>query len=392
MTSDLHAAGTKTPVPRPSGPFSVARTRREWIDPDRAEIYSDNPGDRRELVAWIWYPAASAPGLEQAPYLPEAWASVADLLGMNVAGLLSNAWASGGMADDHTSYPVVIMSPSGFPPLLLSGTAEELASHGYAVVGVNHTYETTVTIFADGRVLPRNPEAIAGALGPQTGSFKEVFVKRGAVCGYKAADLRFVADRLEQISAGSDDWLAGRLDLNRLGAIGHSFGGAAALQWCRDDPRCRAAVNLDGAVWSEVGTAGLDRPALQVLAPHREFAVTPEDAVKTGMAPDTVWFEAEKNVTFGGWRTVNRTARPGYTFQIQGATHLSFMDVPFLPVRDDAPVTAMLSATDIKPERMWRIIGDLVLAFFAQHLDGVESDLLDDPSGSYPEVTPGPPQ
>jgi predicted dienelactone hydrolase len=178
MSSDLHSAGEKTPVPRPSGPFTVARTRREWIDPDRDEIYSDNPGDRRELVAWIWYPAGAAPGLEQAPYLPEAWTSVADLLGINVAGLLSNAWASGGMADDQTSYPVVIMSPSGFPPLLLSGTAEELASHGYAVVGVNHTYETTVTIFTDGRVLPRNPEAIAGALGPQAGPYEEVFVKR----------------------------------------------------------------------------------------------------------------------------------------------------------------------------------------------------------------------
>ena len=392
MSSDLNPAATTTPVPRPSGPFSVARTCREWIDPDRAEIYSANPGDRRELVAWIWYPAGSAPGVERAPYLPVAWISVAELLGMNVAGLLSNAWASGGMVDDQTSHPVVIMSPSGFPPLLLSGTAEELASHGYVVVGLNHTYETTVTIFADGRVVSRNPEAIAGALGPQAGPYEEAFIKRGAVCDYKAADLRFVADRLERINTGSDDWLAGRLDLNRLCAIGHSFGGVAALQWCRDDPRCRAAVNLDGAVWSEVGTAGLDRPALQVLAPHREFAVTAEDAVKAGMAPDTAWFEAEKDITFGGWRTVDRRARPGYTFQIQGATHLSFMDVPFLPVRDDAPVTAMLSATDIEPERMWRIVGDLVLAFFARHLGGVDSDLLDHPGASYPEVIPGPPQ
>ena len=165
MSSDLHSAGTQTPVPRPSGPFAVARTRREWIDRDREEVYSANPGDRRELVAWMWYPAGPAPGLERAPYHPAAWTSVGDQLGLNVAGLLSNAWASGGMADDQTSCPVLVMSPSGFPPLLLSGTAEELASHGYAVVGVNHTYETTVTIFADGRVVSRNPEAIAGALG-----------------------------------------------------------------------------------------------------------------------------------------------------------------------------------------------------------------------------------
>ena len=70
MSNDLHLAGTKTPVPRPSGPFAVARTCREWIDPDRAEIYSDNPGDQRELMAWIWYPAGSAPDLERARTFP----------------------------------------------------------------------------------------------------------------------------------------------------------------------------------------------------------------------------------------------------------------------------------------------------------------------------------
>jgi hypothetical protein len=43
------------------------------------------------------------------------------------------------------------MSPSGFPPLLLAAIGEELASHGYVVVGVNHTYETAATVFADGR-------------------------------------------------------------------------------------------------------------------------------------------------------------------------------------------------------------------------------------------------
>jgi predicted dienelactone hydrolase len=38
----------------------------------------------------------------------------------------------------------------------------------------------------------------------------------------------FVADRLADLDA--DDPLTGRLDLSRLTAIGHSFGGAAALQ------------------------------------------------------------------------------------------------------------------------------------------------------------------
>ena len=70
-------------------------------------------------------------------------------------------------AGDHDGYPVVLLSPSGFPPLLLSGTAEGLASHGFVVVGVNHTYETTVTVFPGGRTVPMNPAVIAGALADE---------------------------------------------------------------------------------------------------------------------------------------------------------------------------------------------------------------------------------
>ena len=45
---------------------------------------------------------------------------------------------------------MLVQSQSGFPTQLLAATAEELASHGYVVVGVNHTYEPAVTVFADG--------------------------------------------------------------------------------------------------------------------------------------------------------------------------------------------------------------------------------------------------
>jgi hypothetical protein len=117
-----------------------------------------------------------------------------------------------------------------------------------------------------------------------------------------------------------------------------------------------------------VGQVGLDRPALQVLAEHREFAVTGEDAVKAGAAPNVDWFEAEKAITFGGWRTVQKRANPGYTVQVGGATHLSFMDVPFLPVTDTSIVRPALAAAKIEPRRMWRITCDLLLAFFARHL------------------------
>jgi dienelactone hydrolase len=378
-------------LPEPTGQHAVGRLSYDWVDSTRTEIYAANREDRRELAVFVWYPAKER-GAELAPYLPQAWAPVADFLGINVAGLRSHAVPDATVAADDSPYPVLLLSPSGFPPLLLSAIAEELASYGFMVVGVNHTYETAVTAFADGRVVPMNPAAIGGALGPQTGSHDDVFRQRASVCEYKAADLASVADQLERLNSDPAERLAGRLDLGRFAALGHSFGGNAALEWCRTDQRCRAAVNLDGALWSDVGRVGLDRPALQVLAEHGEFAVAAEDAVKAGAAPTVDWFEAEKAITLGGWRTVQQRAQPGYTAQIGGATHLSFMDVPFLPVMDGSIVKPAIDATKIKPQRMWRITCDLLLAFFARHLDGAATRPLEEFAAEYPELTIGPPE
>jgi dienelactone hydrolase len=378
-------------LPSPTGVFSVGRLSLEFVDPDRPELFSDNPNAHRELVLWLWYPARSDSTAERADYLPAEWAPNAAFLGLEVAGAHTHAVSDAPMAEDRSDYPVLILSPSGFPPLFLSAVAEELASTGYVVVGVNHTYETAATAFADGRVVLLNPDAVAGALGPQIGEHEVVFRQRAAVCDYKAADLRSVANHLERLEPSPTGLSADRLDFRRLGAFGHSFGGNAALEWCRADPRCRAAANMDGAIWTEVGKLGLQRPALQLLAEHPEFAMSGTQAVEAGMSSDAAWYEAEKALTFGGWRTIHQLARPAHTVQIAGATHMSFMDVPFLPLRDDSPARTLLAAASIDPRRMWRITSDVLRSFFAQHLDGVDSPILDNVTSDYPEITLGPP-
>jgi len=386
LSDDHGGSGT---LPQPTGPFPVGRSSYEVVDPDRSEIYSENPAGKRELVTWIWYPAAAPLDARPVAYLPAGWQSVDQLLGVDSATARCHAIGDPPVTPEPPSFPVLIFSPSGFPPLMWAAIAEELASHGYVVVGVNHTYETPVTVFADGRVVQANPSAIAGVLGPRQGPADAAFRARAAVCDYKAADLRSIAQWL--IAGGAGPRFDGRLDPERIGAFGHSFGGNAALEWCRIDGRCRAAANLDGALWSAVGAEGLDRPALQILADHHEFDLSPEDAVAAGMAPDQAWFTTEKSITFGGWRTVDRTARPAYTARVSGATHVSFMDVPFLTLRPEAPISGMLAATSINADLMCRIVTELLLAFFGETLDGPTAPPLDEVAARYPAVTLGPP-
>lgn len=139
------------PLPEPTGQHAVGRLSYDLVDSARTEIYAANQEDRRELVVFVWYPAKQEGATDFAPYLPSGWAPVADFLGIDVAGLRSHAFLDAAVAADDTTYPVLLLSPSGFPPLLLTAIAEELASHGFIVVGVNHTYETAVTAFGDGR-------------------------------------------------------------------------------------------------------------------------------------------------------------------------------------------------------------------------------------------------
>ena len=141
-----------------------------------------------------------------------------------------------------------------------------------------------------------------------------------------------------------------------------------------------------------MGRVGLERPVLQVLAEHPQLAPSGAEAVAAGIVTDAEAYDAEKAITFGGWRTVQQQGRPGYTVQVKGAGHLSFLDVGLLPSRGEGPVKAMLAATSIEPRRMWRVTCDVLLAFFATHLrQAATPPLLAGPSDDYPELAYGPP-
>lgn len=64
-------------------------------------------------------------------------------------------------------------------------------------------------------------------------------------------DARRVAAALDALASAP---AAGGLRLDRVGAVGFSFGGAVAAHWARLDPRVVAAVNLDGWLFGAPGT------------------------------------------------------------------------------------------------------------------------------------------
>ena len=377
-----------TSLPSPTGKHRVGRMLIQLIDENRLEAYSAEKEDKRELVVWIWYPAAPISDSKPAIYLPDKWSEADFVYGVKLGttGFECHSLEKAPVDSSQPMYPVIIFSQAGFSVLSYSAIIEEISSHGYIVVGINHTYDAPVTVFSNGRVISVSPKFMEG-VNSRAGSIEESFRFRASAADYKTVDIEFVVDQLEKINKGSS-LLAGRLDLTRLGVFGHSLGGNAALEFCRKDDRCKVAVNLDGANWNEVGKVGLTKPAMIIAAEHPEFLLPCDEMVMAKAFPNTEWCEEERLLFSQGWQIVIDRATPGYGLTIIGAKHANFADIQFAHLPQGSPFRIVMGSA--RPERVWRITCDYLLAMFDTYLKCKNpSPLLDGSEKLHPEVVLG---
>jgi predicted dienelactone hydrolase len=246
-------------LPRPTGAFPVGRVTLHLSDGTRHEPVSLGGGSR-ELMVDIWYPAESTEGTP-APYfdpLSFSDAASADRL----QGLLRAAYDDirDGRVRTHARQRVPFARSVQRAPLLIfshgggearetySGQLEDVASHGFVVAAISHTHEAVLTIFPDGRHIglapgrwPRPTQTAIAGLPPSQEANQDRLQ-------WWANDIRFVIDELAKINTARQAVFpfAGRLDVERIGAFGHSAGGQAAAHACQIEPRLRACLNQDG--------------------------------------------------------------------------------------------------------------------------------------------------
>jgi len=265
-----------TTLPTPGGAFSVGRTTLVWSDAAQADPMATQPGAKRELLVWIWYPATSQQSSQTADdYLPALWRTALErrqgvlmdrFLTRDLSRVRAHATRDAELSPRERSYPVVLMR-AGLAALTADYTslAEDLASRGYVVVGFDAPYRSFVVVFPDGRVIARAPqnnaELVNGAEQEQLGIH---------LVQAWSADMGFALDQLERLNTSdSSGRFLGRLDFERVGVFGHSLGGATALQFCHDDSRCKAGIDVDGAPLGSVIREGVAQPFLFLLSDHR---------------------------------------------------------------------------------------------------------------------------
>src|SRR5262249_29689498 len=82
------------------------------------------------------------------------------------------------------------------------------------------------------------------------------------------SDTGFVIDRLNQLNGSPSSRFNGRLDIQKIGVVGHSMGGATAAQVCCEDARCRTGIDMDGRLFGSVIERGLQQPFMFVGSDH----------------------------------------------------------------------------------------------------------------------------
>jgi predicted dienelactone hydrolase len=184
--------------------------------------------------------------------------------------------------------------------------------------------------------------------------------------------MRFVVDRLERLNASDTTGrFTGRLDLTHIGAFGHSWGGSQAMQFCHEDSRCAAAIDIDGLPFGDVIQTGIPRPFLFLGSELGDFST-----------------DAENRQIRADLKTLldHSPAETRASYSIDGAFHFTFSDDGAL--FKSAALRGLLRLTGklgIDGRRQLAVTSYAVRSFFDTHLKGAGDPLK---SPLYPELHP----
>ena len=226
---------------------------------------------------------------------------------------------------------------------------EDLASRGYVVAAVDHTYEATAVEFPDGRLVKSvfGSHLAENTLRSDGQSFS-------LAVSVRLKDLKFVVDELARLNGEASGPFAGELDLARVAIAGHSLGGLTALLGVKQDARFKAAVMLDASMSD--GSASLTETPVLVLAMGREQ-----------------WSDEECRL----WSDLRG---PRFAVNLKGAEHVTPSDAVWL-------AKGAIKTGPMGPEKTIEALRNYIAAFLDTNLRGKPFDpLLTGPSSEYPDA------
>ncbi|MGG4107716.1 dienelactone hydrolase [Paenibacillus lautus] len=380
--------------PEPTGELKVSTQVFHFIDSSREETFGTTATGKRELMVQVWYPA-QAGSSKYAPFIPDTrilryMAANYGLPGFTFQHLKyvsSHAYSGAEVSSAQTSYPLILANPGfGSSRFLHTSQAENLASHGYIVAVIDHTFNTFATEFPDGRITT----STTNDLFSPDHDYRTESGNRDKLGKVLTDDVAFALDQFELIQSGQiPSRFKGKIDLKHVGVFGHSIGGATAYD-ASYDPRITAGIDLDGGLYRLRDREGLQKPFLFIHS-ESEFEqlkmvrnnLVYTDAELDRMGSTREWMDQvteDKKLELKRMReTVNEG---GQVLYIENTEHLNFTDVQFI-----SPIFKILGITrKIAPERASSVINAYMLDFFDMYLKNQGGSLMKGPDSRFPEM------
>jgi pimeloyl-ACP methyl ester carboxylesterase len=356
------SAGTaRVGLSKPSGKLPVGRRLFFWTDDARAETITPDPSDRRRVFVQLWYPAGSSKGT-LAEYLPTGVFPdpPADQKNVRTHAVVDARMAKG-------KFPLIVFSPGlGTSSLRYVAIIEDLVSHGYVVAAINHPYDSGPVTWSDGTKIDQDKKWDLEISKTWTAEDRKKFFDERRL-GW-AADASFVVDQLKKLDVATS------IDFDRIGMLGHSYGGQAASIVCARDARFRACANLDGlaqgnAVLPDASGKSMTQPFLFFT---KAAEVTDEELEMAGLTRNEYRARERKRLA-ERWRPgfkgqIASLTSGGFLIVYPGITHMTFSDGPLLDQKSTKPYEDRV--------RTAATINSYIRAFFDQELMGKSSPLL----------------
>lgn len=384
-------------VQEPTGPFQVGSIIYEIKDDERKEIFSEDSSAKRKFVVELFYPAQKTEESACVPYAQDIMAEWKD--GLEKASCkeaeikelttqMTYALRAAPVASTKKPYPIVLFSHA-FVGLRSSYTNyyEELASQGYVVTAISHTYFCKFTKFPDGSSIPvhmSNMGRYTLEREDDSQELQEIWID----------DAKATLDFLQKLNEteSTNNFFYGAFDMTKCGMAGHSFGGSTAFQMARNDARIKAAINIDGALYGKHASVPIDKPLLAIVC---------KDAF------DECYFQAlenGKNAQIGPHPTLDdryckflptliNTSENVELIALESARHMAFTDwamLKNLPLYKNNPhLVNMDDVTgNIQGVQFMRKTKKYLTDFFAKHLKDIDPAIQESSQTANIEMQP----
>ncbi len=255
------------------------------------------------------------------------------------------------------SCPLVVFSHGGISYKKSNVSLfEELASHGYVVVSIDHTYQSLYTtidgkkVWIDRSYMTQLQQEDSNAdIASSYDCYQEWM-------GVRCADIGFVLDRFAAEAAKSGNGFYSLIDTGRIAAMGHSLGGAAALGAARQRGGIRAVIALESPYFCDI---------LGYEGDRFTWNTEPYDCAVLNVYSDSGWPLIELDNKYEQNRTYLFNEGKTEYLYIEGSNHYTLTDLA-----RSAPVLCALlgGGYSMSGKQSLTILNETCLAFFEKHL------------------------